>query len=51
MAYAADRGLDAEAAVRLAMACGAAKAALPGTQAPRLAEIEKLLPLVAVTRL
>ena len=51
MAFAADRGMTAEDAVRLAMASGAAKASLPGTQAPAADDLDRLLPFVAVTRL
>ncbi len=50
MAYAMQKGLPAEDAVRLAMACGAAKVTLPGTQAPTLTDIERLMPLVTVSK-
>lgn len=51
LAFAAQRGLDAEKTVRLAMAMGAASVMLPGTGAPDVETVERLAAEVSVTQI
>lgn len=49
MAFAVEKGMGAWESVRLAMACGSAKAMRNGTQAPEMEDIRRLLPLVEIS--
>ena len=51
LAYAQERGMDLEDAVRLAMATGAANVMQTGTQAAERSLVDELLPRVTLERL
>ena len=51
LAYAADRALPVEEAVRLAMAVGAATVMRPGTEPARREDVDALLPQVQVEKI